>query len=166
MKNILYCFLLLLSTVSFGQENVKNAFLEKWENSKNYLIEIVEAMPEEHFSFKPTERQKSFMEQLSHIKENIDWLTNSYFDGPKMEKSMAKTKLEIIKELKDSFSNCYNTIKNSDTKSYNEKVTFFAGDKTKLQILNLLQDHVTHHRGQIIVYLNLKGITPPRFSGW
>ena len=106
------------------------------------------------------------MEQLSHIKENIDWLTNSYFDGPKMEKSMAKTKLEIIKELKDSFSNCYNTIKNSDTKSYNEKVTFFAGDKTKLQILNLLQDHVTHHRGQIIVYLNLKGITPPRFSGW
>jgi uncharacterized damage-inducible protein DinB len=28
-------------------------------------------------------------------------------------------------------------------------------------MLNILQDHVTHHRGQIIVYLNLKGIEAP-----
>jgi len=47
-----------------------------------------------------------------------------------------------------------------------EKVDFFAGEKNKLQILNLLQDHVTHHRGQLAVYLNLKGIKPPAYTGW
>ncbi|MDT8346268.1 MAG: DinB family protein, partial [Flavobacteriaceae bacterium] len=47
-----------------------------------------------------------------------------------------------------------------------EKVNFFAGEKTKIQILNLLHDHVTHHRGQLVVYLNLKEIKPPRYTGW
>jgi uncharacterized damage-inducible protein DinB len=32
------------------------------------------------------------------------------------------------------------------------KVTFFAVQKSKLQILNLMQDHVTHHRAQILVF--------------
>jgi uncharacterized damage-inducible protein DinB len=32
--------------------------------------------------------------------------------------------------------------------------------------MNLLQDHITHHRDQLLVYLNFKGITPPEFSGW
>lgn len=166
MKKTLYCLFFLISSISFSQENVKTVFLEKWENSKNYLVEMAEAMPEEHYSFKPTERQKTFMEQLAHIKGNIDWLTNSYFNGAKIDASTAKTKQEIIQELKNSFDNCYKTIKDSDPSTYNNVVKFFAGDKTKLQLLNLLQDHVTHHRGQLIVYLNLKGITPPRFVGW
>ncbi|MGK0251702.1 MAG: putative damage-inducible protein DinB, partial [Gammaproteobacteria bacterium] len=45
-------------------------------------------------------------------------------------------------------------------------VEFFAGPKSRMQILNLLQDHVTHHRGQLIVYLNLNSIEPPQYSGW
>jgi uncharacterized damage-inducible protein DinB len=28
-----------------------------------------------------------------------------------------------------------------------------------------LLDHVAHHRGQAIVYLRLKGITPPDYPG-
>lgn len=46
------------------------------------------------------------------------------------------------------------------------KVDFFARPKTKLQILNLMQDHVTHHRAQILVYLNLNEIKPPKYVGW
>lgn len=166
MKKILYFTLLLCFFNVSAQENVKAAFLKKWENSKKYLIEMIEAMPEESFDFKPTERQKTFMEQLAHIKGNMDWLSNSYFDGPKMEVSSAKTKKEIIAELTASFNNIYEVIAIYDSSKYDEKVDFFAGEKSKLQILNLLQDHVTHHRGQIIVYLNLNNIKPPRFVGW
>ena len=46
------------------------------------------------------------------------------------------------------------------------KLIFFAGPKSKFQILNLLEDHVTHHRGQLIVYLNFKNSIPPSFIGW
>jgi len=166
MKKFIGFIMLLMITSVSAQKNVKEAFLEKWENSKNYLIEMAELMPEEHYNFKPTKRQRSFIEQLAHIKQNMDWLSNSYFNGPKLKKSKAKTKAEIITELKASFNNVYNVINSTSPRSFDEKVDFFAGEKTKLQMLNLLQDHVTHHRGQIIVYLNLKDVEPPRFVGW
>lgn len=166
MKKYLGLLVLFITLTATAQENVKKAFLEKWKNSENYLIAMAEAMPEEHYNFKPTERQRTFIEQLAHIKRNMDWLSNSYFDGPKLDKSKAKTKAEIIKELKGSFKNTYSVIVKANVESFNDTVDFFAGPKTKLQILNLLQDHVTHHRGQIIVYLNLKDVKPPRFVGW
>ena len=57
-------------------------------------------------------------------------------------------------------------VKNTPDEELKEIVDFFAGPKSNLQILNLLQDHVTHHRGQLIVYLNLNEIEPPKYSGW
>ncbi|NQY06077.1 MAG: DinB family protein [Flavobacteriaceae bacterium] len=166
MKKLICFALFLIFSSSNAQENVKVAWLEKWENSKKYLVEMAEAMPEEHFSYKPTERQKTFLEQLAHIKGNMDWLSNTYFNGPEMEKSKASNKVEIISELKASFNNAYEVIAKFNASKFDEKVDFFTGEKSKIQILNLLQDHVTHHRGQIIVYLNLKGVEPPRFVGW
>ncbi len=147
----------------------KLAFLEKWENSKSYLIAVAEVMPEENYNFKPTERQMSFKEQLMHIKGNMDWLSNSYFtdiEYKKEKKELPKTKNEAIKELEEAFDAVFKIIKNTPDESLKETVDFFAGPKSKLQILNLLQDHVTHHRGQLIVYLNLNEIEPPKYSGW
>lgn len=147
----------------------KLAFLEKWENSKSYLIAIAEAMPEDNYNFKPTERQMSFKEQLLHIKGNMDWLSTTYFTNQKFEKNKNETfesKKDVISKLTASFDNVFAIIKNTSDEDLKETVDFFAGPKSKLQILNLLQDHVTHHRGQLIVYLNLNEIEPPKYSGW
>lgn len=163
--------IVILSTMSIAaqQTSVKGAFLEKWENSKDYLLEIAEQMPEEHYDFKPTERQRSFKEQLLHIKDNMDWLSVSYFSTSEYEKgnaSTAESKQEMIEQLKKAFDATAELVAAASEEDLKEIVQFFAGPKSKLQILNLLQDHVTHHRGQILVYLNLKDITPPRYVGW
>ncbi len=145
----------------------KDVFLEKWTNSKEYLLGIAEAMPEEAYDFKPTERQMTFAEQLIHITKNMEWLSSSYFGKSKTAiDTETKQKEAIIKQLNTSFDAVYNTIKNTTDEALEVTVEFFAGPKSKLQILNLLQDHVTHHRGQLIVYLNLNEIEPPRYSGW
>lgn len=149
-----------------AQNDVLSAFLLKWENSKNYLIELAEAMPEASYNYKPTERQMSFQEQLIHIKGNMDWLSSKYFSGEKSEKINLNSKIEIINHLKVSFDKVEEIIKNTPLNDLNTEVDFFAGPKSKLQILNLLQDHVTHHRGQLIVYLNLNNIEPPKYRGW
>ena len=154
---------------SFAQNETIDVFLEKWQNSKTYLLDIAKAMPEEKYTFKPTEREMTFGEQLLHIKGNMDWLSTSYFTDEKYDKKKDDTKYskeEIISMLEKSFDNVFENIKNSKPESLKEKVEFFAGPKTKLQILNLLQDHVTHHRGQLIVYLNLNEIVPPKYVGW
>lgn len=154
---------------SFAQNETIDVFLEKWQNSKTYLLDIAKAMPEDKYNYKPTEREMSFGEQLLHIKGNMDWLSTSYFTDEKYDKKKDNTKYskeEIISMLEKSFDNVFENIKNSKPESLKEKVEFFAGPKTKLQILNLLQDHVTHHRGQLIVYLNLNEIVPPKYVGW
>ena len=157
------------SKVIAQQITPKIAFLEKWENSKSYLIAIAEKMPEENYDFKPTERQMSFKEQLIHINENMEWLSITYFTNieyKKEKKELSKTKKETILALENTFDVVLEIITNTPEEELNEPVDFFAGTKSKLQILNLLQDHVTHHRGQLIVYLNLNNIQPPKYSGW
>lgn len=169
MKNPFLILFLISSFSLSAQENVKSAFLEKLANSKTYLIEVAKAMPEDKYDFKPTEREMTFGKQLLHIKANMDWLSSTYFsDTPKKEKELeAKlTKAEIIAELEKSFDNASLLISKTPATTFDDKVDFFAGPKSKLQILNLLQDHVTHHRGQILVYLNLNGVKPPKYIGW
>lgn len=168
-NTILSLIILLISLNMNAQNDVISAFLLKWENSKNYLLEIAEAMPEENFNFKPTERQMTFQEQLLHIRSNMVWLSEKYFvdgDYKKSEKINPSTKAEIIQELTIAFDNVAEIIRNVPLDDLTTEVEFFAGPKSKLQILNLIQDHVTHHRGQIIVYLNLNEIEPPKYSGW
>ena len=161
--------ILLISNFAMAQNQATEAFLEKWENSKNYLLEVAKAMPEDLYDYKPTEREMTFGQQLMHIKDNMDWLSTTYFtNSPKKEKAsdVNLSKAEIIAELEKSFDNSYQIISKTNPKTLNEKVEFFAGPKTKFQILNLMQDHVTHHRGQILVYLNLNEVKPPKYVGW
>ena len=166
---IISIFSILIINQLNAQNDVKSAFLLKWENSKNYLLEIANSMPEDSYVFKPTPRQMSFQEQLLHIRSNMVWLSETYFMNAefiKSEKVAPNTKEAILKELTIAFDKVSEIIKISTEEDLTTQVDFFAGTKSKLQILNLLQDHVTHHRGQLIVYLNLKNIKPPSFIGW
>jgi uncharacterized damage-inducible protein DinB len=164
MKHLILLLFIGISATSMAQQTtVKTAWLEKWDNSKNYLIGIAEAMPEEHYNFKPTERQ------LLHIKGNMDWLSNTYFTTiafDRKKEALPKTKEETIAIIKAGYESAYALIETTPLEAFEETVEFFAGPKSKIQILNLLQDHVSHHRGQLIVYLNLKDLEPPAFVGW
>ncbi len=154
--------------MSFAQDIVIDAFLEKWENSKNYLIQIAETMPEEKYGFTPTPREMSFKEQLIHIQQNMDWIVG-YFEKDVLEaeiSTLQNDKARLIANLTSSFDTVYNVIKASRLEDLDSTVDFFAGKKTKLQMLNLLQDHVSHHRGQLVVYLNLNDLKPPAYVGW
>lgn len=167
MNKLLFLLLLIPMGVMGQQDNFKGAFLEKWDNSRDYLIEIVAAMPEDNYIFKPTDRQMSFGEQLEHIQGNISWLSSTYFDALKIESATSGTEKEqLIENLKRTFASARVAIEKTPEDDFKTAVDFFAGPKSKLQILNLLHDHLSHHRGQLIVYLNLNDIEPPNYSGW
>ncbi|MCM4172146.1 DUF1572 domain-containing protein [Arenibacter sp. TNZ] len=170
MKNIFFILVGFFMIPVHSQDLTIPTFLEKWDNSKTYLVTLIEAMPYEKFDFKPTEKQMTFQDQLLHIESNMDWLCSTYFEGHKSNKhrdsTVKLTKEETIKFVITGFDRVSTILKNIPSSELSEKVEFFAGKKTKLQILNLLQDHVTHHRGQLIVYLNLNNIEPPKYVGW
>lgn len=169
-KLVVFLFIISNITPAMSQQTtLKDAWLEKWENSKTYLLGIAEVMPEAKYDFKPTDRQMSFKEQLMHIKGNMDWLSVTYFtenDFDRRKTIIPTTKAETLTLLTAAFDNAKKIIENTPEATLTDTVDFFAGPKSKIQILNLLQDHVSHHRGQLIVYLNLSDVEPPRFVGW
>lgn len=173
MKKIIITFLTILSTtMSYAQKPlVISAWNQKWQYSKQYLIEVAQAMPESEYNFKPVADEMSFSEQMKHIVGNVSWLSSSFIvkqENPFSKEIIAKahTKAEIIELLEKAFDFAYKNVQTITENNLNEEVDFFVKPTNKLQILNLLQDHQTHHRAQAIVYLRLKGIKPPAYRGW
>ena len=171
--------LLFLTTVlfyfvapkSYGQQKDSSSRqLEvKWANAKTYTLKMAELMPEEFYDFKPVPDVMSFKEQLLHIAQNIQWLSTSYLlsgKKPPKKDSVHTTKAMIIQRLTDAYDIGLLAHQSLSAEELNQTVSFFAGPMTKRQILFLLHDHQTHHVGQIIVYLRLKGIKPPPYVGW
>lgn len=144
--------------------------VEKLENSKAYTLKVVDLMPEEKYPFRPTEDVMTFGEQLIHLSYNLGWLSSSYLSTGKNPVSRENANLQdkdLIREVVvRTYDYAINVLREFPSRKLGEKVEFFAGPMTKLQIINLLNDHQTHHRGQLMIYLRLCGITPPKYVGW
>lgn len=164
-------FLFILPASLFAQTNdsLLSQLARKWNNAKEYTLQTAEMMPEEFYDFKPMPEERSFKEQLLHTAQNIQWLSSTYLfaETKQMAKDTAyKTKAEIIKILSDAYDEGMEAHQKIKTSQLDETVSFFAGPMSRRQILLLLHDHQTHHLGQLVVYLRLKGIKPPAYVGW
>ena len=179
MKNIKYLLILtsvmFLSSFSqpiFAQENdfIKE-YLERLEKSKEYLILVAETMPEEKYEFKATPESMSFAENLMHIGWAMDWHSQSLMGGREARdwntdtelKVENKSKKEMIAKISETFDKTIEFISNFNPKRLEERLDYFGANRTKRQILLLLADHITHHRGQMLVYMRLNGLKPPRY---
>ena len=57
------------------------------------------------------------------------------------------------------------SVKDVTDEQMGEIVETFAGPLPKETICWFLRDHMTHTRGQLVVYLRLNGIVPPQYGG-
>ncbi len=179
MKNIKHLLILtsvmFLSSFSqpiFAQENnfIKE-YLERLEKSKEYLILVAETMPEDKYEFKATPESMSFSENLMHIGWAMDWHSQSLIGGREARdwntdtelKVDHKSKKEMIAKINETFDKTIKFIGNLDSKRLEERLDYFGANRTKRQILLLLADHITHHRGQMLVYMRINGLKPPRY---
>ncbi|GAC1387276.1 MAG: hypothetical protein NVSMB45_17000 [Ginsengibacter sp.] len=139
----------------------------KWANAKDYTLKLAALMPESEYDFKPVKDEMSFKEQLLHIRQNILWISGTYLFVKVPEKKDPKemNKAAVIKSVNDAYDEGMKA-HNITSSQLDETVKFFAGPKSRRQMLILMHDHQTHHAGQLIVYLRLKGIKPPDYVGW
>lgn len=172
-----YLLLIIFSAglvFSVQSQETESLFLKasmiKLKNSKEYTIMVAELMPEEFYGFKPTAAEMSFREQLLHICTNMTWLSSSCLSSENksayiVEKNM-QGKDSILHVLNQTYDYAITILSAVSPSSLADSVKFFAGPMNKLQIINLISDHQTHHRGQLLVYLRLCGVEPPRYVGW
>ncbi len=169
---LLFVAILFIFPVKLSAQNSSDSLLtqlsRKWTNAKEYALKMAELMPEEYYDFKPVPEEMSFKQQLMHIADNIEWLSSTYLFVAKANKidTSVKSKAAVIKILSDAYDMGATAHHNLSGKQLDEVVKFFAGPMTRRQILILMHDHQTHHLGQLIVYVRLKGIKPPDYVGW
>jgi len=145
-------------------------FLPTWQRAKDYSVKFAEAMPEEHYNFKPTPEIWSFGEQVLHTAGSSFWYASKIIGEPnpaKEFKAEGKSKAEIIEHLKKSFDYVEKAIASLSDEEAAKVIPLWGELKlTKAQTLMTVRDHTSHHRGQMVIYLRLKGITPPEWVGW
>jgi uncharacterized damage-inducible protein DinB len=136
------------------------------------FLGIAEAMPEDKYSFIPTtgkfDDARSFGEQVKHV-ACAQFAFFNEFEGKKppddCEKGghdPAKSKVELIKYLKDSFDYSNAVLATLTAQNALDRVEGrYAGPSTKLGISVVAVWHITDHYGQLVEYLRLNGIVPP-----
>ncbi|MEL6483992.1 MAG: DinB family protein [Bacteroidota bacterium] len=139
--------------------------IKKWKGNKRYTLKFVELVSEEQLAFKPYEGGKTYRSQLSHI---TTWMrTHSRFvTGNIMEKPITKTKKALIEGLEEFFDTVLDFLESTSSEQLSEVVEMWYGKVTKESILLTMDNHLSHHRGQLVVYLRLLQIKPPSYIGW
>lgn len=145
-------------------------FQPTWQRAKAYSLEFANAMPEENYTFKPTPEIMSFGEQVVHTAGAAFWFASKITGEPnpgKGFKAEGKSKAEIIEYLKKAFDFVEKALTNLSDEEATKKIPLFGKlVLTKAQTFQTIRDHTTHHRGQMVIYLRLKGIKPPQYVGW
>ena len=167
--------LMLFNSVAiplFAQKDIFiKEYLERLENSRKYLILVAETMPQEKYGFKATPESLSFAENLMHIGFALDWHSQSLLGGrasrewktDTVYKVAEKSKEEMIDTVNKTFDEAIKLIEKFEPIKLDDELDYFGLNRTKRQIFLLLADHITHHRGQMLVYMRLNGLVPPRY---
>jgi hypothetical protein len=144
-------------------------YIWKWE--QHDFTALADAMPEDKWSFKPTQgafsNARTFGEQVKHVAcANFAFANKVLGEKPPAHcdtggPDPAKTKAEIMKYLADSFAKMDQAISATNEKNMLEpRKGPYAGDNP-LSTLGVAVWHISDHYGQLVEYLRMNGIVPP-----
>jgi uncharacterized damage-inducible protein DinB len=139
-----------------------NKFL--YGGMKLILLRSAEKMPEENYSFKPTDVVRSYGQILGHVAD-VQYSFCSVVLGekdpnPNIEKTKT-SKADLIAALKDVFAYCDRAYDGMTDASGAIMVKHLGMKTTKLALLNGNALHMIEHYGNLVTYMRLKNIVPP-----
>jgi DinB superfamily len=142
-----------------------------WKMVESDFTSLAEAMPEEKWSFRPTQGAfsdvRTFAEQVKHVAcANEAWAKKLRGEAPPDHcdtggPNPAKTKTEILSYLHESFGMIDGEIAKSKLDNLMAPMSGrYAGDN-RLEVLNSALWHISDHYGQLVEYVRMNGIVPP-----
>lgn len=144
----------------------RDSFLRHWQVERGYTLAVAKAMPSEHYEFKPNPVQRSFGEQLTHLcAANL-----AYFSAfglvPMPERPGGSDKESTEKYVALSWDYTTQVLKKLSEKDLlrNDLGAPRFKPHSGTDLCLRAYTHTAHHRGQAIVYLRIKGITPPAWA--
>jgi DinB family protein len=154
--------------------NVAQVLNDSVSGAEKELMSAAAAMPEDKYSFAPTNGEfkgvRSFSEQLKHIAA-VNYIAGASIlvekppvdVGGESGPAAIKSKAEIIKFANDSFAYLHKAISSINEKNLLTPIKHPFGDApaTRLGLAVLGAQHIFDHYGQMVEYLRMNGIVPP-----
>jgi len=126
-------------------------------------IAVSQAMPADHYGFRPHPDSMTFGQLMSHIAATNYQFCAGLKDSEPPAVPPAEGKDAIVKFLSDSFAYCTAVIPSLDEKQLEALHNSPDGRLSGRAVLLVMYIHVAHHRGQAEIYLRDNGIAPPRY---
>ena len=148
------------------------------DNVENEFTTAAEAMPEDKYSFAPTNGEfkgvRTFAQQVKHVAA-VNYIIAAAIleEKPPVElggengPDSIKSKADILKFLKDSFAYLHKAMGSlTETNLVGMVKAPFGGDKaSRLGLATISIAHPFDHYGQMVEYLRMNGIVPPASRG-
>jgi hypothetical protein len=165
--------LIALALPALAQTTLKDALVKHWKVTSDFTIAVAKAMPADQYGFKPVPAEMSFGTVLAQVgAANAGACATAsgmprpatpqaINDALKADKDVDKE--TVLKYLGDTFDFCNQAVASMTP----EKLDAVVGGTRKMTGFEWLWayfTHTAHHRGQVEVYLRLKGIKPPDYT--
>ena len=131
---------------------------------KAILLRSAEKMPEENYSFKPTESVRTFGQIVGHVADSQYAFCSPVLGEKRASAEIEKTKTskaDLIAALKDAFAYCDKAYEGMTDSSAVEIVKHMGRDAPKLGTLTTNSVHTIEHYGNLVTYMRMKNIVPP-----
>ena len=177
MKNlILFPVFILVAFTTFAQSEripktpFTQMYLKVWDTASEHCLEVARAMPEELYTYKPTEVSKTFGEQMVHIAHTVELLTQRYVQGmevkPNTPDASAMSKAEIVELLEKGLGYVREVVYTVDQEQLEQTCVMYHSGNTVSRAFALfyVQDHMNNHRAKANLYIRMNGIQPPEYT--
>jgi uncharacterized damage-inducible protein DinB len=156
----------------------RNSFKEHWRDTKEYTVAVLDAMPPEAFDTKPHPIQRTFGDQLRHLASANVAYFNTFgllpvpqatltTDRNSIDKYAPETDKTAVRKFVVASFDYVSAVLDKITQAdlFRKDLSLFRGSPhSGTDICLRAYMHTAHHRGQAIVYLRVKGITPPAWK--
>ena len=145
-------------------------YLPIWLEAKRHCLDVATTMPENLYSYKPTEVSKTFAEQMVHIAYTVELLCKRYVEGlevkPNPPDASKMSKAEILTMLNQGFDYVTNVIITVPQTKLDETCKMYHSGNTVSRALALVyvQDHMANHRSKANLYIRMNNIQPPHYT--
>lgn len=155
------------------------------ENTKAYTMALLKQMPEDRWDYRPHPAVRTFREQVEHIVTVLDFQTNfvlARYDfkgeidqlrkvfGEVAARNNGKSRTELLARLEHNYAVAAKVCRELSKKDLRKTFNFFffpdQPTKSLATAMLAMRDHITHHRGQLIIYLRMLDIEPTTYQAF
>lgn len=144
-----------------------------WRGVRDYTLAVVASMPDSLLHFRPAAASRTFHEQVVHL--SVAALGMSQAISRQVTNVTIDTSSGGHAALARNVTTALDAVINAHLTVCDDQWLdpipwaspgLTAATITRRQVAEVARDHLAHHRGQLVVYLRLNGITPPPYVGF